>query len=263
MSQVLFNVNYHSHTVRCQHAIGTEREYVEAALAAGYRRFGFADHTPQPYEPGVVSRMRMTMAQLEGYVRTVTDLQAEFRGQIEIPLGLEVEYFPAYFPELVRQAEQYPITYFLLAQHMIDTEFSGIICGFPTKDPEILHRYCAQAMEALDTGKFACFAHPDILNFQGDDQVYAREMSAMLDKVKQVGIPVEVNLLGLEQGRNYPDDRFWTLVAQKDLPVIWGLDAHRPPQIGNGEVQEKAKAFTERFGLRLVDELDMTRLKGK
>ena len=27
--------NYHTHTFRCQHATGTEREYIESALAAG------------------------------------------------------------------------------------------------------------------------------------------------------------------------------------------------------------------------------------
>ena len=38
--------NYHTHTPRCHHAKGTEREYVENAIRAGIKRFGFADHSP-------------------------------------------------------------------------------------------------------------------------------------------------------------------------------------------------------------------------
>ena len=39
--------NYHTHTVRCRHAQNTEREYIEAAIAAGIETLGFADHAPQ------------------------------------------------------------------------------------------------------------------------------------------------------------------------------------------------------------------------
>ena len=39
--------NYHTHTWRCRHADGTEREYVETAIEAGFKILGFSDHTPQ------------------------------------------------------------------------------------------------------------------------------------------------------------------------------------------------------------------------
>ena len=38
--------NYHTHTFRCQHASGTEREYIESALAAGITKIGFSEHIP-------------------------------------------------------------------------------------------------------------------------------------------------------------------------------------------------------------------------
>ena len=41
--------NYHTHTARCNHASGTEREYVEAAIKSGLKILGFADHTPYPF----------------------------------------------------------------------------------------------------------------------------------------------------------------------------------------------------------------------
>ena len=41
--------NYHTHTIRCNHASGTDREYVEAAIAAGFKTLGFSDHSPYYY----------------------------------------------------------------------------------------------------------------------------------------------------------------------------------------------------------------------
>ena len=35
--------NYHTHTTRCNHAYGTEREYVENAVSRGLKIFGFAE----------------------------------------------------------------------------------------------------------------------------------------------------------------------------------------------------------------------------
>lgn len=41
--------NFHTHTSRCQHAVGTDEAYVEAALDAGFDVLGFADHAPFPF----------------------------------------------------------------------------------------------------------------------------------------------------------------------------------------------------------------------
>ena len=84
-------VNYHSHTTRCHHAVGTEREYVEAAIESGLEVLGFSDHTPYPFKDGYVSRIRMGMDELEEYVNTILALRDEYRNDIEIHLGLEVE----------------------------------------------------------------------------------------------------------------------------------------------------------------------------
>ena len=41
--------NYHTHTWRCRHASGTERDYIENAIDHGIRILGFSDHTPYPF----------------------------------------------------------------------------------------------------------------------------------------------------------------------------------------------------------------------
>mgnify|MGYP000697771308 CR=1 FL=1 len=46
--------NFHSHTVRCQHAVGEEREYVEEAIKEGFEVIGFSDHSPYLFKNGYV-----------------------------------------------------------------------------------------------------------------------------------------------------------------------------------------------------------------
>ena len=109
--------NYHTHTWRCLHASGTEREYVENAIQGGLRILGFSDHTPMPYPDGYVSNVKMLPDQLEDYVDTVLKLKQEYRDDIEIRLGLEVEYYPALFEALLVLVRPLPMEYYLLAQH--------------------------------------------------------------------------------------------------------------------------------------------------
>jgi histidinol-phosphatase (PHP family) len=51
--------NYHTHTPRCRHAKGSEREYVESAIKAGLQVLGYADHSPQIFPAGYDSTFRM------------------------------------------------------------------------------------------------------------------------------------------------------------------------------------------------------------
>ena len=81
--------NYHTHTWRCSHATGTEREYVEAALARGLKVLGFSDHTPYPFPESHVSWFRMKTQELDDYVTVCQNLRREYRDSIEIHVGLE------------------------------------------------------------------------------------------------------------------------------------------------------------------------------
>ena len=60
--------NYHTHTMRCQHASGEDADYVEAALKAGYQVLGFSDHSPWPFSSGYVSPIRMSAERLDDYI---------------------------------------------------------------------------------------------------------------------------------------------------------------------------------------------------
>ena len=74
--------NYHAHTFRCQHAVGNERDYIEAAIKMGIKEFGFSDHIPCPFRDGYISHIRMTMDEAPEYVKTIRALADEYQNDI-------------------------------------------------------------------------------------------------------------------------------------------------------------------------------------
>ena len=248
--------NYHSHTFRCHHATGTQREFVETAIQAGYKVFGFSDHTPYPFGSGYVSPFRMLPEDLEGYVRETLDLKKEYQDDITIRLGLEAEYYPRYFEALLRLCEPYPFEYFLLGQHATDNEEDGAFSGHATDDETVLIKYCRQVCSGLDTGKFLYLAHPDLVYFTGDPSVYDRYMRDLCRKLKALGVPAEINFLGLHEGRNYPNPAFWKIAGEEKVDVILGADAHHREHVYQPGIEQKALDIVRQNGLHLLNDLE-------
>lgn len=251
--------NYHTHTSRCGHAEGTDREYVEGALRAGLQMLGFSDHTPWDYfdsEPRD-RPIRMKPEELPSYAESVRALAREYRGRIEIRLGVEAEYYPKYLPRLLDTLRQNGVEYMILGQHFLGNEIGEPYSGRAFSQEETLRRYVAQCTEALDTGLYTYFAHPDLIHYIGSEEVYQREMRALCRAARRTDTPLEINLLGILEGRHYPNERFWRIAAQEGNTVILGRDAHSPEQFSFGKCERRALDMIERLGLRRLERAEL------
>ena len=245
-------VNLHTHTARCMHAVGTDEEYVLAAIERGLETLGFSDHAPHLYPDGYVSAVRMTPEQLPEYAESIRSLQKKYAATINIHLGAEVEYFPAMFDGTFGMLRDNGIEYMILGQHHIGNELGEPHCAKPTEDEKVLQRYCDQVITGMETGHFTYLAHPDFINFVGDGKIYEKHMRRVCRTAKEGGIPLEVNMLGLRQGRHYPNERFLSLIAEENCPVVIGSDAHSPEQVLLPENEAHALEIINRFGLELI-----------
>ena len=252
--------NLHTHTPRCRHASGTEEEYVRCALNAGLQTLGFSDHTPYTFPNGYYSTFRMFPDGLPGYVAAVEDVRKRYAGQLQIHLGVEAEYYPKYFKDMVAMVKDHGIEYMLLGQHMLYDEVEGIGTGGPTADPVMLRQYCNQTIDAMYTGLFTYFAHPDIINFVGDAAVYRQEMGRLCRAAKACDLPLEINLLGLHLQRQYPDPRFWEIAAEEGCKVVLGVDAHKPEALQDSVPEQKAMEIVEKYGLKLWETVEPVHL---
>ena len=193
--------NYHTHTPRCNHAWGSEEEYVQNALTAGLKILGFSDHAPYFFPGDYYSHMRMYPGELDEYADKIRQLQKQYAGKIEIPLGLEVEYYPNLFPELLPRLRDAGIEYMILGQHWNGDETDAEYNGYASDSEDKLAQNCNQVIDAMHTGLFTYIAHPDIVNFTGDAKIYRKHVRRLCQAAKSCKIPLEINLLGIDEGR--------------------------------------------------------------
>ena len=245
--------NYHTHTPRCNHAVGSEEEYVQQALKAGIKILGFSDHTPYLFPGDYYSTFRMHPQELPGYVATVNGLKETYKGQLELHVGLEAEYYPAYFPQTLDYLREQGVEYLLLGQHFVGNEPVGSFSVRQTDDPALLERYCRQCIAAMETGVYTYIAHPDILNFTGSPDIYRQWMLTLIREARNCGVYLEFNQLGYFEKRNYPNPKFLELAAEENMPMILGCDAHQPEALGRKELQAEILELLKKYGIQVLD----------
>lgn len=248
--------NYHTHTKRCHHASGEDREYVEAAIRAGLQILGFSDHCPWVYPDGFVSGIRMTPAETGEYFDSLEQLKKEYEKEIRIYIGFEAEYTPDLIEEQDALFDLYPLDYLILGQHFLGPNDQTYV-GVATDREELLRQYVDSVIQGMRSGRYLYLAHPDLIYFTGDTRIYDQSMYRLCHEMKELDMPLELNVLGLADHRHYPVERFLRIAGEVGNPYILGIDAHAPEQLLNASAIERAEELCEKYGILLVDELTL------
>jgi len=241
--------NFHTHTYRCYHAEGKEREYIEAAIAAGIKEMGFSDHAPW-IDPalGMERNYVVLYDAVEDYFSTVRALREEYKDRITLYIGFEAECDPADPKELI----SFGAEYLILGQHFYKTPEGYIYAGFRGYE-QYLPLYVDAVVAGVHSGYYTYVAHPDVFNYRtGDPSVYQKEMLRICEASLETGVPLELNFLGIRQERYYPNPLFWELAGKTQAPVTFGMDAHEPDAAGDLESLPKALALVEKYRLNYV-----------
>ena len=258
--------NYHTHTYRCRHASEDNDEaYVKAAIQAGFKELGFADHCPWPYsenfyKPGV----RMHISEFSEYLQSLSELRECYKDRIKIYIGLECEFFKEYLDTL-REFRQ-KCDYLLLGVHWRKSEEAAEMSSSECVRPEELELFAENTIEGMESGLFLYVNHPDHLfsSYPVFDKC-CRELShEIARKAKQLDIPLEYNLYGLKKrdqgsfkGLGYPCNDFWRVVAEEGCRVVIGCDAHNPEMLLVPERIKEAEAFLMSIGINVEDRIEI------
>lgn len=262
--------NYHTHTARCGHASGEDREYVESAIKAGFKTLGFAEHAPMPFPEDIpennLSRllsMRMKMHEMDGYIASLTSLREEYKNDINILIGFEAEYFEAVFDRFIEYISDYPIDYMILGQHFGSPYADNMVHnGAHTGSDRLLINYVDEVTKGIETGKFSYVAHPDVMFYSRSLEVYEREMTRLIECANAHKMPLEINLYGMQEVRNYPTLTFWQLASEIGCDVVIGSDAHKPENMKNACAYKYAMRLVENNPkLNLLETVDMKPIK--
>ena len=254
--------NWHTHTHRCGHAKGTDEEYVRAAIKAGVKKLGFSDHAPYPnvYNDGY----RMYYEDLPEYIESVKHLKEKYKDQIEIFLGLEIDYHEEYLDVLKQYRKDFD--YLLLGQHGFELEDEK---SYFIKNKEDLKTYCDIVEIACEKGLVDCIAHPDVCmwSYPKIDEYVMAAAKRIADIAYKYKIPVEANCgSGVLRGKKeyedmeryaYPTEAFFKEFAKKGNEVIIGLDIHDPQLFSTDEYINRVMSVIEKTGCNIIDDYDM------
>lgn len=242
--------NYHTHTSRCHHADGTDREYVESAIKAGIKTLGFSDHAPYPsLEFKIKNPYRVDCG--EEYVNSLLALKKEYEKDIDILIGFELEYYPSLHAQEVEYLKSLNCDYLILGQHQLikGEDYKVVYTPTPTYT---LTEYVDTVIEGLNTGDFAILAHPDMPTCFNTKEQKEIEYTRLCLEAKKLNIPLELNLLGIREGRTYPTESFFEIAGKVGNDIVIGFDAHSPSALTDVYAPKRAMEIVNKFNLKLL-----------
>ena len=239
--------NYHSHSHYCD-GKGTLEQQVQGAIAQGLRAFGFSSHCPVPFE----NKWSMKAERLGDYLAETHALKVKYEGQIELYIGLEVDFLPETlgpkdFPMLdycVGSVHYVGLNQFdqpweidgssVEFLECLDTLYGGDIQA-------VLQKYYGIIRQMIETDPPQIMGHLDKIKmhnaarllFDESESWYVEEVEQTLQSIVKAGIIVEINTRGnYKRGLDlYPSGWIIKRMKQLQIPICINSDSHRPEEI--------------------------------
>ncbi len=250
----MITTNYHTHCRYCD-GFGEPEEYVQEAIKQGFSAIGFSSHAPLPFYVDFV----MENDRLDEYCASIRALRKKYRGQIEIYLGLEIDYVPGMVGPASSRFADLGLDYTIGSVHLIRNDQSGEFLGVdgtPEEYERLIYEVCGGEMAKFGAKYFSMIrtmvrehrpgivGHLDLLKklnrankyFREEEPWYRAEIVQTLAVVAQAGSVLEVNTGGISRGYiDVPYPSQWVLAEAKKLgiPVTISSDAHRPQNVAS------------------------------
>lgn len=256
--------NYHMHTSRCKHAVGTDEEYVVASIKAGYNQIAMTDHTPWNLFPFEAGNHRMFINQMDEYMASMRHLKSLYADQIDIKIGVEAEYSRDRMDWLKNLIDEHELDVLVFGNHFRGYESNATYYGSYRDKKNLYKHYVEDAIDAMATGLYSIFGHPDLF-FRTSNIVNAQALASaqeICDAANHYDVVLEYNLGGVRDGDHaYPKPEFWEVVAKNQNRSVIGIDAHSPKHMLDDKTRDEAKAFLKSIGVNLVETIEFKKIR--
>lgn len=247
--------NYHSHCTFCDGRSSME-EFVHFAIAKGLRKYGFSSHAPLPF----LTKWTMLEDDFPDYEKEFYRLKEKYKNEIELYLGLEVDYIHGCSDISNDFFKDKKLDYTIGSIHYLDrlneteNEYWTIDGAFGEFDLGLnqlfggdirlaAKRFFEVTGMMIEKGGFDIVGHMDKITYHGmkykelnvTDQWFADLVTDCLELIKAKGLLLEINTKSLtEHGITYPNQAFYSIVNELEIPVVVNSDCHYPTNITAG-----------------------------
>ena len=257
--------NYHSHCSFCDGRAPFE-EFVKEAISQGFYSYGVSSHAPLPFP----TQWTMEWGQMEAYLDEFKNLRSKYADEIELYVGLEIDYLNEESNPSVARFTELPLDYRIGSVHLlydaagevvdidcspavfkerVDRHFNGDVL-------RVVRMYFDRLFRMVELGGFDILGHADKMHYNAscyhpgllDEPWYEALMKDYFSLVASRGYLVEINTKAYDSlGTFYPNSRYWELMKEYQIKVLVNSDAHYPERINAGRMEAlrllQAKGF--------------------
>ena len=236
-TNISFPVDYHIHTMLCNHAKGSMESYVKKAVSAGFKEICFLDHLTLG-DPG--NRLSMTPEEVPFYFQAVSHIKNSYRGEISIKVGLEIDFNPGYISLFNKISESFSFDVIGASLHFpagidVVSRKSGWSNGENETDL-IYGLYLEYLDKMLDYDYFDVICHLDLVKKFGrwPSGDFEKDLDHIVEKIAKKNIAVEVNTSGYDYPAKeaFPSFNILRKCCKAGVGITIGSDAHDPGSIG-------------------------------
>jgi len=257
--------NYHSHCSFCDGRAPFE-EFVKEAIRQGFYSYGVSSHAPLPFP----TQWTMEWEQMEAYLDEFNNLRQKYADEIELYVGLEIDYLNEESNPSVARFTELPLDYRIGSVHLlydaagevvdidcspavfkerVDRHFNGDVL-------RVVRMYFDRLFRMVELGGFDVLGHADKMHYNAscyhpgllDEPWYEALMKDYFSLVASRGYLVEINTKAYDSlGTFYPNSRYWELMKEYQIKILVNSDAHYPERINAGRMEAlrllQAKGF--------------------
>lgn len=263
--------NYHSHSLYCDGRAGME-DFVRFALSEGFTSYGFSSHAPLPFP----TAWTMEWDCMDDYLAEFHRLKTKYAGQIELYIGLEIDYLNEKSNPSIVRFRELPLDYRIGSVHLLYNDKEEVVDvdvpaeifrkivdeHFGGNLERVVRLYYARLMRMLELGGFDIVGHADKMHYNAacyrpgllDEPWYDALVKEYFAAIARCGYQVEINTKSYHDlGTFYPNERYFSYLHDLGIRVQVNSDSHYPERINNG--RPEALQALKKAGYKTVMEL--------
>jgi histidinol-phosphatase (PHP family) len=243
--------NFHSHS---QHCDGKEQmeDYVKSAISKNFKALGFSSHSPLPFP----NEWSLTPESFKQYVSDAHFLIEKYGQQIDLYLGLEIDYIPGHSEDFEGFMKNTPLDYNIGSVHLvrhpengkiwfIDGPLEGYVNGvneiYKGDYKAAVTDFYRQTIRMIETQKPNIIGHIDKVKmhnkqrwFSTSEAWYKQLVNQALEAAAKHNCIIELNTRGLYTGKideYFPSTEILHKCFDLNIPMMVNSDAHHPDQL--------------------------------
>lgn len=274
---------YHSHCTFCDGKAPAE-EFVKAAIAAGFHSYGVSSHSPLPFE----TRWSLRKDRLDDYLQEIERLKEKYASEIELYVGLEIDYLNDNWGPAVDYFQRMPLDYRIGSVHLVTNERNGELMDvdgtfedfkenletvFQGDLKHLVNAYFDASARMVELGGFDFVAHADKISVNGafmdrtlvEQDWYNKRLWDYFTLIAEKGVMVEINTKAYSRkGVMFPNVQYFKWLKELNISVLVNSDAHRPPLVNDNRtlafewLQEAGIKSTMRLHKGVWEEVSIT-----